>query len=119
MSQADYDQLWLTGELPPTNETFISPAQSFSNNDEGETIEFKVNAGTTESLKGIDVSNNNSAQSVMDYGKMPQVSSGWNVNNVFIKGEGIQTNIDLRQGREIFNIIIIDFQKWEKINYEL
>ncbi len=112
MSQEDYDQLRMTGELPPTNETFISPTQSFSNNYEGVTVEFEVKAGTTDSLREIGVSNN-SAQSIKDYGEMPQVQSGWNVNNAFFKGEGLQTNIGLGQGyaREIFNSNIISFKK--------
>lgn len=112
MSQEDYDQLLLTGELPSTSETFISPTQSFSGNYEGITVKFEVKACATNSLKAIGVSNN-TAQSIKDYGVMQQVQKGWNVNNAFFKGEGLQTNIGLGQGkaREIFNSNIIGFEK--------
>lgn len=73
---------------------------------------FEVKAGTTAALKEIGVSNN-TAQSVRDYGVMSKVECGWNVNNAFFKGEGLQTNIGLGQGRarEIFNNNIISFEK--------
>lgn len=112
MSQADYDQLRITGELPSTGETFISPTKSFSDNYSGVTVEFQLNKGTTSQLQGIGVSNN-SAQSIKDFGMMPKVGSGWNVNNVYFKGEGLQTNIGLGQGKglEIFNSNIIGYTK--------
>lgn len=112
MSQGDYDYLRMTGELPSTGETFISPTKSFSSNYDGVMAQLKVNKGTTKLLTEIGVSNNTS-QSVKDFGRLPQVQSGWNVNNVFFKGEGIQTNIGLGQGRglEIFNRNLIEYVK--------
>ncbi len=111
MSQEDYNQLKLTGEMPSTNETFISPTQSFSSNYEGVTVKFEVKPGTLDALKEIGVSNN-TIQSIKDYGILPQVQSGWNINNAFFKGEGLQTNIGLGQGkaREIFNSNILNFE---------
>lgn len=63
-------------------------------------------------LTEIGVSDNTS-QSVKDFGRLPQVQSGWNINNVFFKGEGTQTNIGLGQGRglEIFNRNLIEYVK--------
>ena len=110
MSQSDYDYLRMTGELPSTNETFISPTESFSSNYNGVTVRFEVNNGTTSSLLEIGVGNNTN-QSIKDYGILPQVKSGWNINNAFFKGEGLQTNIGLGKGRalEIFNSNIVKF----------
>lgn len=56
---------------------------------------------------------NNTNQSIRVFGKLPQVQSGWNLNNAFFKGEGTQTNIGLGQGGglEIFNRNLIDFMK--------
>lgn len=92
MSQSDYDYLRMTGELPPTNETFISPTESFSSNYNGVTVRFEVNNGTTNSLFEIGVGNN-SKQSIKDYGILPKVKKGWNINNAYFKGERSQTNI--------------------------
>ena len=112
MSQEDYDYLRMTGELPATKETMISPTYSFSSNYDGVTVEFNVNSGTTNSLLEIGVGNN-SAQAIKVYGTLPQVSKGWNENFAFFKGEGTQTNIGLGQGKalEIFNSNIISFKK--------
>ena len=110
MSQADYDYLRMTGELPATSETFISPTYSFSSNYDGVTVEFELRNGTTNSLLEIGVGNN-ADQAIRDYGVLPQVSKGWTENNAFFKGEGTQTNIGLGQGKalEIFNSNIINF----------
>ncbi len=112
MSEKDYDYLRITGELPSTGETFISPTKSFSSNYDGVMTQLKVSKGTTKSLMEIGVSNNTS-QSIRDFGRLPQVQSGWNVNNAFFKGEGTQTNIGLGQGRglEIFNYNLIEFTR--------
>ena len=68
MSQADYDYLRMTGELPATNETFISPTYSFSSDYDGITVEFELRKGTTNSLLDIGVGNN-ADQAIRDYGK--------------------------------------------------
>ena len=109
MSQADYDYLRMTGELPATNETFISPTYSFSSDYDGITVEFELRKGTTNSLLDIGVAD----QAIRDYGVLPQVSKGWTENNAFFKGEGTQTNIGLGKGKalEIFNSNIINFKR--------
>ena len=110
MSQADYDYLRMTGELPATSETFISPTYTFSSNYDGVIVKFELRNGTTNSLLEIGVGNN-ADQAIRDYGVLPQVSKGWTENNAFFKGEGTQTNIGLGQGKalEIFNSNIINF----------
>ncbi len=108
--QSDYDYLRMTGELPSTNETFISPTELYSRKYNGVTVRFEVNNGTTNSLLEIGVGNNTN-QSIKDYGILPRVKGGWNINNAFFKGEGLQTNIGLGKGRalEIFNSNIVKF----------
>ena len=110
MSQSDYDYLRLTGEVRATGETFISPTQEYASNYDGTTVKFQVTSGTTNSLLQYGVGNN-TTQSVKDYGVLPQVSSGWSVNNVYFKGEGLQTNIGLGQGvgLETFNRSIVSY----------
>lgn len=76
MSQSDYDYLRMTGELPSTGETFISPTELFSSNYDGITVEFELNNGTTESLLEIGVGDN-SGQAVKDYGTLPPVTKGF------------------------------------------
>lgn len=112
MSQSDYDYLRMTGELPATGETFISPTELFSSNYDGITVEFELNNGTTESLLEIGVGNN-SGQAVKDFGTLPPVTKGWGEDSAFFKGEGTQTNIGLGKGKalEIFNSNIIGFKE--------
>ena len=90
VKKADYDYLRMTGELPATNETFISPTYSFSSDYDGITVEFELKKETTNSLLEIGVG-----------------------NNAFFKGEGTQTNIGLGKGKalEIFNSNIINFRR--------
>ncbi|MBE5951587.1 MAG: RHS repeat-associated core domain-containing protein [Lachnospiraceae bacterium] len=110
MSQSDYDYLRMTGEVRATGETFISPTQEYASNYDGTTVKFQVTSGTTNSLLQYGVGNN-TTQSIKDYGVLPQVSSGWSENNVYFKGEGLQTNIGLGQGvgLETFNSSIVSY----------
>ena len=111
MSEADYNSLLKTGEIPATNETFISPTQSFSEEYNGITVEFKVKAGTTNELANIGV--RDSSRIVEDvYGNMPLVSKGWTANNAYFKGENGQINIGLGKGTalDIFNNNIAGYE---------
>jgi hypothetical protein len=111
MSQADHQTLLRTGKLPPTAETFTSPTRAFSEAYEGVTVEFRVNAGTTESLSTIGV-RDASAVARQAYPNMPTVSEGWTAQNAFFKGEGGQVNIGLGRGDalDLFNNNIQSFE---------
>ena len=61
MSQSDYDFLRMTGELPSTGETFISPTKSFSCDYDGVMVKFELNSGTTSMLEEIGLSNGDRA----------------------------------------------------------
>jgi hypothetical protein len=92
MSKEDYDYLRMTGELPSTGETFISPTEEFSRNYDCVLVKFEVKKGTTDSLLEIAVGNN-SKQAISDYGYLPGVEKleeSWTINNAFFKGEKIK-----------------------------
>ena len=117
MSQSDYDYLRMTGELPPTGETFISPISSFSNDYDGVMVKFELNSGTTSMLEKIGLSNGDRAMLAKEvYPDMPYVSGvKWTENFAFFKAEGSQINIGLGKGKalEIFNSNISTFKRME------
>ena len=109
MSQANYDTLAATGKLPATSETFISPSLEYAQQYNGVTVQFNVQAGTTNSLLGMGVKNaglNGGA-----YGNLPLVQSGWGSSSAFFKLEGNVVNIGLGQGSALntFNGNIVNF----------
>ena len=117
MSQSDYDYLRITGELPSTGETFISPTKFFSNNYNGVMVRFELDSGTTSALEKIGLSNGDRAILAKTiYPHMPYVSGiKWTENFAFFKAEGSQINIGLGKGKalEIFNSNIIIFERVE------
>ncbi|MDE7270501.1 MAG: PKD domain-containing protein [Acetatifactor sp.] len=117
MSQADYDYLRMTGELPATGETFISPTKLFSSDYDGVMVRFELNNGTTSMLEQIGLSNGDRARLAREvYPNMPYVSGiKWTEDFAFFKAEGKQINIGLGKGKalEIFNSNISIFEKVE------
>ena len=114
MSQADYDYLRMTGELPSTGETMISPTQAFSSNYDGVMVRFELNKGTTSALENIGLSNGDRAILARTvYPDMPYVSGiKWTEGYAFFKAEGNQINIGLGKGKalEIFNSNIKSYE---------
>lgn len=114
MSKEDYDYLQLTGEIHPSNETFISPTKEYSQKYDGVLVEFTVNSGTTSSLADIGLKDDAPATNLA-YPNMPFVKGvkGWTTNNALFKTENKQINIGLGKGKalEIFNINIIGYTK--------
>lgn len=51
----------MTGELPVTGETFISPTKAFSSDYDGVMVRFELNDGTTSMLEKIGLSNGDRA----------------------------------------------------------
>lgn len=115
MSRSDYDYLRMTGELPATGETFISPTKVFSSDYDGVMVRFEVNNGTASMLEKIGLSNGDRAMLARTvYPDMPYVSGvKWSENFVLFKAEGSQINIGLGKGKalEIFNSNISTFNK--------
>lgn len=115
MCQADYDYLRMTGELPSTGETFISPTKLFSSDYNGVMVEFELRNGTTAMLEEIGLSNGDRA--ILARKIYPQMSyvtgTKWSENFAFFKAEGAQINIGLGKGAalEIFNSNIITFNE--------
>ena len=109
MSQANYDTLMATGKLPATSETFISPSLEYASKYNGVTVQFNVQAGTTDSLLGMGVRNvglNGGA-----YRNLPLVQSGWGSSSAFFKLEGNLVNVGLGRGSALntFNNNIVNF----------
>lgn len=109
MSQSDYDYLRMTGELPATRETFISPTKAFSSDYDRVMVRFELNNGTTSMLEKIGLSNGDRAPLAKEiYPNMPHVSGvKWTENFAFFKAEGEQINIGLGKGKalEVFLMI--------------
>ena len=115
MSKSDYDYLRMTGELPATGETFISPTKAFSRDYDGVMVRFELNNGTTSMLEKIGLSNGDRAMLAREvYQDMPYVSGvKWSEDFAFFKAEGSQINIGLGKGKalEIFNSNISTYNK--------
>lgn len=103
MNQSDYDYLGMTGELPSTGETFVSPTKSFSSDYDGVMVKFELNNGTTSMLEKIGLSNGDRAMLAKEvYPDMPYVSGvKWTENFAFFKAEGSQINIGLGKGKAL------------------
>jgi hypothetical protein len=95
MSQANYDTLLATGKLPATSETFISPSLQYASKYNGVTVQFKVQAGSTESLMGIGVRNSASGFAGTAYEGVPIVNGSWTANSAFFKWEQGVLNVGL------------------------
>lgn len=115
MSQSDYDYLRMTGEVPATGETVISPTQTFSGDYDGAMVEFGLNKGTTSTLEQIGLSNGDRAVPACEiYPNMPYASGvKWTDHYAFFKAEGSQINIGLGRGNalEIFNSNIDSYRR--------
>jgi RHS repeat-associated protein len=111
MSQADFEELQATGSIPATSETFISPSLEYASRYEGVTVQFSVDAGTTDALAEVGVRDSSNVVTAA-YPDMPAVSSGWTDTSAFFKGEGGIINIGLGQGTalDIFNSAIQSFE---------
>ena len=114
MSPANYEQLLNTGRIPATGETFISPSLQYAQQYNGITVQFSVQAGTTDSLLGMGV--RNVGLSGGPYNSLPVLQSGWGASSAFFKLEGQiggqpLVNIGLGQGSALntFNNNIINF----------
>lgn len=104
MSLEDYNILLLTGKVPATSETFISPTKEFFEDYDGVLVEFLMKPGITSNLQDVGV-RDSSVLSKSVHKNMPSVTKGWKTGNAFFKSEGNQVNIGLGNGKalDIFN----------------
>ena len=111
MSQAHFEELTTTGNIPATGETFVSPSLEYASKYEGVTVGFNVASGTTDSLLDIGVRSSN--LTTPPYGSLDLVDKGWTAANAFFKLEKGVLNIGLGQGAalDLFNDNIINFSK--------
>jgi len=115
MSQANFEQLLDTGEIPATGETFITESLERASMYNGVTVQFNVQPGTTDSLVSMGVRDNSNLVAAT-YGDLPAVESGWGATNAYFKGEDGLINIGLGQGPALqtFNGNIVSFQAVSK-----
>jgi hypothetical protein len=111
MSQGDYQQFLSTRQIPATGETFVSPSVGFSQQYNGVTVQFNVQAGTSDALMGMGVRNSAAGFAGTVYEGLPTVSSGWTDTSAFFKWEGGTVNIGLGNGPALntFNNNIVSF----------
>ncbi|MGH3159999.1 MAG: RHS repeat-associated core domain-containing protein [Streptosporangiaceae bacterium] len=111
MSKANFEELLMTGRVPATGETFISPLEAYAARYEGTTVKFTVQAGTQDALAGLGVRDGSGVASAA-YPGMSPVSGGWPSTSAFFKGEGGILNIGLGQGPalDLFNNAIEGFE---------
>ncbi|KAA1187616.1 RHS repeat protein [Photorhabdus heterorhabditis] len=110
MSEQHYEHLQQTGKLPPTTETSISPALSYSLDYKGHTVQFITKPGTFEQLKEIGIAANKPAE--VQFPHMLKGIGEWMQTNARFKVEGGQMTTQLGQGMaiETFNRNIIGYK---------
>jgi hypothetical protein len=111
MSQANYEGLLSMGQIPATGETFISPSLQFAQQYNGVTVQFDVQAGTTEPLMDMGVRNSANGFGGTAYESLPIVNSGWTSTNAYFKWENGVVNVGLGNGPALntFNSNIVNF----------
>lgn len=112
MSQPNYNTLLTTGQLPATSETFISPSLEYAQQYNGVTVQFNVQAGTTDALLGMGVRNSAAGFAGTAYEGLPLVQSGWGSSSAFFKWEAQDlVNIGLGRGPALNTFInnIVNF----------
>lgn len=105
MSEGDAYQLILTGRVPATSETMITPSAQYANRYRGVLVRLTVRPGTTEQLSQIGVRDSSKA-TALAYPNMPLVGQdGWTSSSAYFKNERGQLNIGLGEGEalETFN----------------
>ena len=109
MSETHFEQLSQTSQVPATAETFVTPSLQYAQQYSGVTVQFSVEAGTTQSL--LDIGVRNVALTGSQYSSLPLVQRGWGAANAFFKLEGGTVNVGLGTGSalRIFNSNIRSF----------
>ncbi|MEI6605821.1 MAG: RHS repeat-associated core domain-containing protein [Verrucomicrobiota bacterium] len=111
MSQEHYEQLLNTGKIPATGETFISPSLQYAQKYSGATVQFNIEAGTTDALMGMGVRNSARGFAGSVYEGLPAMDGQWTASSAYFKWEKGVVNIGLGQGSalETFNKSIVNF----------
>jgi hypothetical protein len=86
MSPEDFRQMKLTGEVPATGETFVSPLQAYSADYDGTLVRITVKPGTMNELQSIGIAGNPGTAKL--FPELPTETSGWTTNNALFKLEG-------------------------------
>lgn len=125
LAKKDYHYLLVTGKIPATSETFVSPSAAYSKQYDGVLVRFYVKPGTTSSLQEIGVVGNKATQIL--FPNMNRVNKGWTGNNQILykieaknnpainNGYGVvNTGLGKTDGLKRFNNNIVKFEKVKK-----
>ncbi|WP_199611736.1 putative Ig domain-containing protein [Flocculibacter collagenilyticus] len=119
MSPSDYRHMRLTGEIPATGETFISPLQAYSAGYDGNLIRLTVKPGTMEELFRIGSTGNHGTAKLLP--ELPRTPKGWSVDYAQFKLEAknkpyinnglgvLNTGLGKGEALNIFNSNLIRF----------
>ncbi|OZG69973.1 hypothetical protein BTA51_28465, partial [Hahella sp. CCB-MM4] len=120
MSSRDYDNFLITGKVPATGETFMSPLEAYSRGYNGTLVRYAVEPGTADKLLSIGGYGNKGT--LQYYPELPHAGSGWTSEMSQIKLEGqdisyinsgngvVNTGLGRGDALDIFNNNIIKYE---------
>lgn len=110
MSSEQYKLFKVTGVMPATGETSISPSLAYSSGYEGVTVRITTAPGTSSALQKIGIAANEPAAA--QFSDMSMRPGSWVQENARFKVEGGQMTTQLGRGKalDIFNGNIVKFE---------
>ena len=119
MRSEDFENLMITGKVPATGETFLSPLEAYSRGYDGRLVRFATKPGTSDELLSIGGYGNKGT--LQYYPDLPHAGSGWtsNMSQIKLEGQGIpyinygngvvNTGLGRGDALDIFNANIIKY----------
>jgi hypothetical protein len=114
ISTENLEALRVTGKLPATTETSLSPVPEYAQQYDGTMVRFTTKPGTSAQLQKIGIAANEPAAG--HFTGMPTTANNWTQNNARFKFESGQMTTQLGQGKalEIYNENMVNFKTLEK-----
>jgi LysM repeat protein len=114
ISTENLETLRVTGKLPATTETSLSPVPEYAQQYDGTMVRFTTKPGTSAQLQQIGIAANEPAAG--HFTGMPTTANNWTQNNARFKFESGQMTTQLGQGKalEIYNENMVNFKTLEK-----
>lgn len=124
MQPKDFAKFQRTGQLPATNETFISPLETYSAGYDGVLVRLTVKPGTIDELMSIGGTGN--AGTAKLFPELPRVSKGWSMTNAQFKLEAtnklhinnglgvVNTGLGRGDALNLFNSNLLKFEQLPK-----
>jgi filamentous hemagglutinin len=96
MSERDFEKFRITGEMPSTGETSVSPMRDYAESYRGVTVRIATQPGTSERLQQIGVAANEPAAAA--FPEMPIEAPNWTQTSARFKFESGQMTTQLGRG---------------------